>query len=398
VTAGSERSHSWHVWLDTACVAPLIAGEAVAFLHFVPDYFTMARGGDWGHYRMMAVSLVSNDAASPWKYRLLNPLLAGLLIRAGASPPVAFFALTCTFAMASCVMMGVFLRQLSLSPFAARVGAMLFAVSVGGYAPLRRVYTYPDALTNFLLLAVLWTVVAGRWQAMAAALACAAFAKENVLLLLPFLAVRMRAWRAPPAAGAVLLVPVIIWIALRIWLTSPGAEAPLAFSVEELQTYWKTAMVHGVVRWMLWAFAYSMGPLWLVALAAIPANRSFAAGFVLYAAALVAPLLFTTDTERVLMLLFPLVFPLVAWSLDDGEHTRARVAATITVFCTLAAQMTFDWASTLRLGIVNAKDLAFLTLCIVPLAATWPQIRAAARTRRPLEWSEARRVLKQQVA
>lgn len=375
------------VWADAAIVFALLAAEAAFLVAFIPGYFDTAAGGDYPYYARMAASLEDPSVPSPWRFRVLNPLLARGLMAFGLSAHAAFFTLTFLFALASSVLMSVFLRQLALSPRAARVGAVLFAASVGGYTPLRRYFGYPDAIANFLLLAALVSLAAGRRGWLAASLGVGALAKENALLLLPFLFVRVRAWAAPIVSSGVLAAPVVVWILLRVTLAAPDGGASLALSVEAQLAYWREAMVHGVVRWILWAVAYSMGPLWPIAAVAALRNRRFVAGFALYILVLVLPLVRTTDTERALMLLFPLVLPLVAWAIDDsGRHGR-RVAL-LTLACTLAAQLTYEWSPAWRPGPVNAKDLTFAALALAPAVAAvrW---RGSARAA-PLGWPPVR--------
>jgi hypothetical protein len=162
----------------------------------------------------------------------------------------------------------------------------------------------------------------------------------------------------------------------------------LALSVEAQLDYWRTAMVHGWVRWLLWALAYSMGPLWLLAAWGAARNWPFLASSTLYLIPLLAPLLRTTDTERALMLSFPVVFPLAASVLDRHRGTAAGVViAAIAIACQLGAQVTFEWAPTFRLGVVSPKDVVFLLLCLAPLAAVIA-FRASGAAVSELKWPD----------
>jgi hypothetical protein len=268
--------------------------------------------------------------------------------------------------------MRVYLQQLGLSLFASRSGALLFAASVGAYIPLRRYYGYTDALTNFFILLALILAAKRLHLATALALGVGTVAKESMLLLVPFLARRLI---VPPGswwtAATVVAPPVAVFIALRLFVPpDPSGSAPVALTLSAQFDYWRTAMVHGAPRWVLWAFAYSLGPVWLLAAAAIRGNMPFIATMVLYAIPVLVPLTRTTDTERALMLLFPIAFPLAAHAIDrcDG-NSRALWITALAVACTWVAQLTFDWIPQQRVGPVNAKDVTFLLLCLAPAAA-----------------------------
>src|SRR5262245_24599666 len=103
----------------------------------VPDFLSRAHGGDYPYYVQMAGTPLTTAVPSPWRYRVLNPWLASLLAKTGIPLDVAFLLLTVVFAFASSMAMRSFLRRLSLSTFAADAGAVLFALSIGGYVPLR---------------------------------------------------------------------------------------------------------------------------------------------------------------------------------------------------------------------------------------------------------------------
>jgi len=385
-TASGHRT----VLLDAAVLLAFLFSEVAYLVRFVPDYVARGHGGDYPLYVQMAEALLVNSVRSPWKFRLLNPLLASIPIRLGTSPEIAFLIVCFASAFGACLLMAMYLRQLALSEWSARAGALLFAASVGGLIPLRRYYGYPDATTNLVILAVLICAASQRAIATAISLGLAALAKESALLLLPFLALRMKVptvwWRR----AAVLGVPVIVFVLLHTLISSsdPPGSSPLGFTISEQFRYWDTAMVHGAGRWVLWAFAYSMGPLWLIAWLSGARNPLFIKSFAPFLLVLGVPLLRTTDTERVLMLCFPVVFPLVGRALDEcGNSRRRSVVAVVTGICTLGAQLTFDWAPKATQFGVNPKDFVFLSLCVIPVGLVFvcrsmaPTLIAA-----PLDW------------
>jgi hypothetical protein len=211
-------------------------------------------------------------------------------------------------------------------------------------------------------------------------LAVGTLAKESLLLLLPFLAARLHAVRVSLAvAGAVLAAPVAVFLLLRLMIGPDAAgTSSVALTWDAQVEYWRTAMVHGVGRWILWAFAYSMGPVWVLAAIAAPRQWTFVRSCALLLLPLLVPLLRTTDTERALMLAFPVVFPLAAHALQSLRESRHAVSlAALAIACTFAAQLTFDWSPEMRLGVVNAKDAVFVVLCLTPIApllgAPWRQ-------------------------
>ena len=375
--------------IDTIVAVLIIAAMVLFLFAAIPAHYPQSQGGDYPYYEDMARSLLDNGAPSPWRYRLLNPLFASWLIAAGMSANAAFLTLTAIFSVASCVLMRVYLGQLGLPLAAARAGALLFAVSVGAFIPLRRYYGYTDALTNCLILLVLVLTAARRHVAVSLALGVGTVAKESMLLLLPFLAHRLKAARASwRHALLVLLPPVAVFAALRLFVPAhPSGNDPVALTWDAQVEYWRTAMVNGPVRWLLWAFAYSMGPVWLLALAGARRNLSFIASMSLYALPVLVPLTRTTDTERALMLLFPIVFPLAAHSCVGCNRRGVVVFAVIASACTWIAQLTFDWVPQLRLGPVNAKDIAFLVLCVVPLVVL-VRYRSSRSTAQPLAWPD----------
>jgi hypothetical protein len=354
-------------------ILAILAGELAWMFATVPDFLSKAPGGDYPFYVEMAATPLTTTVPSPWRYRVLNPWLASLLVKSGLPVDVAFLLLTAVFAFASSMTMRLYLRRLSLSTFTANAGAVLFAISIGGYVPLRRYYGYTDALTNFLILIVLVSAITWRPVVTAALLGVGTLAKESLLLLLPFIGERGRAARmAWPRLAMVVAVPIAVFVLLRLIVGMAG-ESPVALSWESQVAYWRTAMVHGAVRWLLWSIAYSMGPLWLLALLAVPRQWRFVGTALWLLLPLIAPLVRTTDTERALLLAFPVVLPL-AVSLLDECRSRAGQLTLIVVTCAaaLGGQLTFDWVSPPGLGFINAKDVVFATLCILPATlAVW---------------------------
>lgn len=348
----------------------LLLGMLGCIFATVPGYLTQSTGGDYPYYVEIARHPLANSVPSPWRYRLLNPWLASQLMAAGVGTDEAFLTLTFTFALVSCVLMRLYLTQLGVSAPGARAGALLFAVSVGAWVPLRRYYGYTDALTNALTLGVLVLAQSGRAMATAVTLAIGTVAKESLLLLLPFVAlqlfVRRLAWIA---IAAVAVAPVLVYVAIHAIVPADASgSAPVALTWAAQVDYWRTAMVHGATRWILWAFAYSMGPVWLLAAVAVPRNWPFVRGSLLLLLPILVPLIRTTDSERALMLTFPVVIPLAAAALETWRGSPyATPIATLAIACTWLAQLTFDWADPMRLGPVNAKDIVFLTLCLAPL-------------------------------
>jgi len=116
----------------------LLCGQLGYMFTFAPEFFYESQGGDYPFYVQIANDLFGNAVPSPWRYRLLNPGLASLLIGVGFGTDAAFLTLTLFFAGVSCVLMRIYLSQLGLSMFAARTGALIFAVSVGAVIPVRR--------------------------------------------------------------------------------------------------------------------------------------------------------------------------------------------------------------------------------------------------------------------
>ena len=380
-----------HVTADVLISALVVLGMVVFLLTLVPDHYTQSLGGDHPYYQEIARAPLQSTAPAPWRYRILNPALASALMAAGLSSSAAFLTLTAVFAAASCVLMRIYLQQLGVSLFAARAGALLFAVSVGAFVPLRRYYGYTDAMTNFFILLVLVLAAAHRHIAAAVALGIGTLAKESTLLVVPFVAWRAavsgRSWRAPALLA---VVPVAVFLLLRIVVgPDPSGGLPLALSLQTQFDYWQTAMVHGPVRWVLWSFAYSMGPVWLLAAMGFRHNASFVLSMALYALPILVPLARTTDTERALMLLFPIAFPLAAYVMDRArDDHRAIWKAGVVILCTWLAQLTFDWTPQWRVGPVNAKDLGFITLCLVPVLVYLPGLPGRQTT--ALSWPSVR--------
>ena len=369
-------------------ILAILAGELAWMFATVPEFLSKAHGGDYPFYVEMAATPLTTAVPSPWRYRLLNPWLASLLIRAGLSIDVAFLLLTAVFAFVSSMAMRLYLRKLSLSPFTASAGAVLFAMSIGGYVPLRRYYGYTDALTNLLILIVLVSAISWRPVVTAALLGIGTFAKESMLLLLPFIVERARAARvAWPRIGMMVAVPVAVFVFLRLIVGTAG-ESPVALSWETQVAYWRTAMVHGVVRWVLWSIAYSMGPLWLLAALAAPRQWRFLGIGLWLIVPLIAPIVRTTDTERALLLAFPVILPLAVSLVDEcRDRTTQLVLAAVMCVAALVGQWTFEWVDAPRIGPVTAKDLIFLTLCVASagtaLACRRPGARAALAWPRP---------------
>jgi hypothetical protein len=384
-TGVSLRAHAG--WLDIAVLASVFAGILLYLLMGVPEYLDIAQGGDYPHYVAMAETPITNSVPSPWRYRLLNPLLASALMAVGIAPELAFLALTSVFAFASCVLMLVFLQHLGLTLFAARAGALLFAVSVGGFIPLRRYYGYTDGLTNLFVVLILIATIRRKFVVAAALLALGTIAKESVLLLLPFVASRVHAAHIPlMRTAAILCVPLIVFASLRLLVPPDGTgAAAIALTWEEQVGHWRNAMIHGVSRWVLWSFAYSMGPVWIIAASATPANWPFVRQSALYLLPIAAPLLRTTDTDRALMLAFPIVFPLATSAMGMCQQRRGRnLMVPASVACTLASQLTFAWSAQTTIGPVNEKDAVFLALSLLPAAILlFCKSRRAAR----LSWN-----------
>jgi hypothetical protein len=366
-------------------ILAILAGELAWMFATVPDFLSRAHGGDYSYYVQMAETPLTTAVPSPWRYRVLNPWLASLLARTGISIDVAFLLLTVAFAFASSMAMRSFLRRLSLSPFAADAGAILFALSIGGYVPLRRYYGYTDALTNYLILVVLLAALIGRPLITAALLVCGTFAKESLLLLLPFVILRERALARPWHQIAIMAVAPIAVFALVRWMIGSNGDASVALSWETQLAYWETAMVHGVARWILWSIAYSMGPIWLLAVLAARRHWRFLAAGLWLLIPLIAPIIRTTDTERALLLAFPVIFPLAVSLFDECRTTaEQRVLATVTCVAALGGQLTFDWVATPLIGGISAKDIVFLTLFMLPMMVVL-QVRSPS-AKAPLAW------------
>jgi hypothetical protein len=371
---------------DALFMLAVTLGLAVYVLVANPLHLSQSAGGDFPYYVQIAAAPLDNAVPSPWRYRLLNPVMASWLMNAGLTAEAAFFALTSVFAWISCVLMQIYLRDLGLSGPASRAGTLLFAVSVGAYIPLRRYFGYTDALTNALILLVLILALRRRYAHVTVALALGAVAKESLLLLVPFLAwraVRDGQWRA---AASMVAAPIAVFLVLRIIIAADSSgSSPMALTWSTQLEYWQTAMVHGIARWVLWSFAYSMGPIWLLAAVALRENTKFAATLLPYALAILAPLTRTTDTERALMLLFPIVIPIAAHAIEQCRGRRVALVASLTVAATWLAQLTFDWSAAMRLGPVNAKDMTFAALCVLPAIMV---LAARQRQRaRPLTWA-----------
>jgi hypothetical protein len=372
--------------VDMAWLAVVFAAMLLYLFTVVPQFLTESQGGDYPYYVQIADAPFHNSVPSPWRYRLLNPWFASLLMSLGVTTDIAFLVLTCAAAFVSCVLLLRYLRLLSLSPATACLTTLLFAVSVGGFIPLRRYYGYTDALTNALTLAILILAFDRRYYATAAALGIGTLAKENTLLMLPFLlAVLARARATLGAIALVILAPLAVYTALRLIVPPDATGNPsMALTWDTQVEYWRTAMVHGLPRWILWAIAYSLGPVWLLTAVGARANWTFLRDHLPLLAPLVIPLLRTTDTERALMLCFPVAFPLAAYAIDSLPEPRLRRAAgVLAIACTWAAQLTFDWANPPRIGPATMKDVVFLLLCLVPLLP-WllarPNLRALNST------------------
>jgi hypothetical protein len=282
------------------------------------------------------------------------------------------------------------LRQLGLSRFGARSGAVLFAVTVGAFIPLRRYYGYSDALTNTLILLVLVLTAARRHLATVASLCVGTLAKESLLLLLPFLG---RCWLAAtgswPRVAAVVAAPLAVFLLLRLTVPpDPSGASPVALTLQTQFDYWRTAMVHGPGRWVLWALAYSFGPVWLLAVLGIRGNLAFVRSMLLYALPVLVPLTRTTDTERALMLLFPLAIPLAASALDAcRDHRLALPVAILAAICSWVAQLTFDWVPQARIGPATVKDIGFVLLSLLPAIAVFA-CASRQSTTPSLRWPE----------
>jgi hypothetical protein len=366
-------------------ILAILAGELAWMFATVPDFLSRAHGGDYPYYVQMAETPLTTAVPSPWRYRVLNPWLASIVARTGISIDVAFLLLTVAFAFASSMAMRSFLRRLSLSPFAADAGAILFALSIGGYVPLRRYYGYTDALMNYLILVVLIAALIGRPLITAALLVFGSFAKESLLLLLPFVILRERALARPWHQIAIMAIAPMAAFAFLRWIVGSNGDASVALSWDAQVAYWETAMVHGVVRWILWSIAYSMGPIWLVAVLAARRHWRFLAAGLWLLIPLIAPIIRTTDTERALLLAFPVIFPLAVSVFDECRTTsERRLLATVTCVAALGGQLTFDWVPTPLIGGISAKDLVFLTLFMLPVMVA-RQVRSPSATA-PLAW------------
>ena len=81
-------------------------------------------------------------------------------------------------------------------------------------------------------------------------------------------------------------------------------------------------MSKGPVRWVLGALAFSLGPLWLMALLGIRGNRLFILKTLPYTILIFLPLAFTADTERALCMYAPIVIPLAMCPLQAAAPDR----------------------------------------------------------------------------
>ena len=352
-----------------ASTALILAGYCVFFALSRGNqvsFFADPGGYDYQAYASMtSSSLLHNEAQPPYDRRVLMPLLVKGLMLLGIPRVNSFLLISFGASLAGAALCFRYLTVLGFREGVAFAGATLFTSCAGGFSTLR-CYGVPDALVNLLILSALVSALSGWFWPTVLSLILLALAKPwtEVLLLPALLALSTRPWS---------WVRILVLAAIPL-LTNFGVKFVSApkphfsyLSAENLAAVYGSVDAGSIGR-LLKACAlgagYSLGPLWLVALAQVRKAKSFSLTMLTYAIPFLAPLALATDTERMLNLFFPVVLPLCAVALVRLEHQpqRQRALIAILVACTVGSQLTIYGRGGWRI---------LICLCLVVLPVLW---------------------------
>jgi hypothetical protein len=354
-----------------ASTALILAGYCVFFALSRGNqvsFFVDPGGLDYQSYASMASSsLLHNEAQPPYDRRLLMPLLVKGLMLLGIPCANSFLLISFGASLAAAALCFRYLTLLGFREGVSFAGATLFTLCVGGFSTIR-CYGVPDALLYLLILSALVSALSGWFWPTVLSLILLALAKPwtEVLLLPALLALSTRPW-----SWGRILVLVVIPLLTNFGVKFISAPKPhfSYLSAENLAAVYGHVDATSVGRFLkqcALGAGYSLGPLWLVALANVRKARSFSLTMLTYAVPFLAPLALATDTERMLSLFFPVVLPLCALALVQFENQPHRQSAAITVLmaCTVGSQLTIY-------GRGGWRILVCLLLVLLPVLFVW---------------------------
>ena len=356
------KNHSFY-HVVTICML-LLLGSVLFHYSMQPNYFTTPSGGDYYQYKKMATSLLINTVSPPFKYRILFPLLASWISLLGVNLTLSFFLINIITAWFSCILFYYYLKYLGFSHLSAIIGSSIFAATCGGFLPMRA-YGVPDTLTNGIIILILILIISQHTYFVMGVITLGVLAKESVLMLLPIVFIFNKKLRNIYGILSMTILPISVYISIRLLL--PTEQHFNYFSLENFSNvvlYWNKAAQHGILRWILWAFSYSLGPVWLIGGLNIKQGYPFIKKMSLYIFSIILPLFLTTDTDRALYLFFPVVIPLALCSIENMQiagFQRKEVIANGFVIMVLISQLTYYYSS-------PVKHFIFISLCIVPIA------------------------------
>jgi hypothetical protein len=357
---GSPR----RTWAELAAVA-FASAVAVALIAWRVDLKTVGTaafadpGWDRHLYREMARRDLLDFKLAPYCWRILVPLLAKLQpwSEQAGFLTVTGFALVATGP-------ATYLLVRSAGGSRASAAAMVAAFYSLGWAsrfPMSDFWV-PDATSMLLTTVIMWLVISKRWAAAAVVMALGVLAKESVLFVAPLVLTwhlrDIRDWLAVRRTVLVMGPALVVLIALRLFIQPEnGNPQYIATMPPEISRFpelfgdysyatrlreiglddrWEHRSWRDINRYLFDPYGVPLLALVVVGAIADPKRVARVAPFIVL---VYSQLLFATDTQRLLVLAFPVLAVLGA----AGVSRAARWVGTPERNLAILMALFFAW-------------------------------------------------------
>jgi hypothetical protein len=370
----------------------LNAGYVSAHLGFV-HRARQVRESDHHHYIEKAEGDAGRKAladAPPYVWRVLTPLLARGLMRAGLSVNAAFYLITNLSLFGFLLVLFLYLREVGFDRALALTGLALVAFMQGAVRWFEYQYWMSDPPCLLLVALAFWLVRREKHAALGLVSVVAALVRETYVIVYVHYFLHLwkrRSWReAVVRTLAVSALPLAILVALRLAIVANQPDDLVAsfhenvdFRLRHLfdnQWYVLTVGTWGVLFPL---FVLYPGRIWTLA------RRHF--DQLAPALAVYASLAVSNNTERPLAYAVPALLPAALHNLRAFLE-ETRLPATFIVALAVALQAFFWWQTRLfEMGMsiyqpanlaVAAAMFGFWVLCRVALARAPVRVAAGA--------------------
>jgi hypothetical protein len=345
---------------------------------------------DHSHYIAMARAPFAGDEAArtpPFCYRVLTPLLASALTRAGLGINAAFWLVTNASLVGFLCSLHRLLLLRGLDAGSAALGVLLTGLVPGAVRWYDYQYWMTDPLCLFLVTAALVLAEQGRERALAGISLLGVAARESFLLVFPWLLAR-GAWRgglrgAVAPTVRVALPALVLFTAIHLLVPASAAPPLGAVMADAVGFRFRHLFDNQLYLATLGSFGVLL-PMVLAAPArAAAALRERPEDAVLLAGAY-ASLLLGTNTERLLAYALPAVVP-IALRCFTAIQEAARLPPALAGGALVIAQAAFYlWTPFHGIeGLSLYQPVSFAVVGV--MAAVWLAAVALVATRRVQE-------------